>query len=88
MFSNIQCHSEPFATCHSEPFPSCHSDPEPFVSCHPEQSEGSRNTQGRLSEGEESNSAQDKLREESLRFFVAPISSGLLRMTLLNALEH
>jgi ribonuclease HII len=59
------CHSEPFTSFHTEPFPFCHSDPssfchsdpDPFVSCHPEQSEGSRSTQGRLREGEESDSA-------------------------------
>ena len=37
----------------SRPLASYHSEPEPFVSCHPEQSEGSRSTQGKLREGEE-----------------------------------
>jgi len=38
----------------SRPLASCHAEPEPFVSGHPEQSEGSRNTQGKLHEEEQS----------------------------------
>jgi hypothetical protein len=73
MFSNIQCNSEPFATCHFGSSVPCHS--EPFATCHSEGAERPKNL------------IQGKLREESLRFFVVPISSGLLRMTLPNTLE-
>ena len=59
--------------CHSELSATCHS--ELSTTCHSERSE-------------ESNSAQGKLHEESQRFFVVPISSGLLRMTLPNTLEN
>ena len=38
----------------SRPLAFCHAEPEPFVSGHPEQSEGSRNTQGKLHEEEQS----------------------------------
>lgn len=49
-----------------EPFASCHFDTEPFVFSHYERSEESGATQGKLREGEESHSAQDRLREAIL----------------------
>jgi len=49
---------------HREPFASCHSDPEPFVFCHSEGAKRLKNLiQGKLREGEESQDAQDRLRE-------------------------
>jgi len=81
-------HSESFIFCHPEPFASYHSDPEPFPFCHPERSEGSYDAQGKLREGEESNSGKNPSRGSGrrLEIFRRPDVSGLLRMTLLDIL--
>jgi len=54
------CHPEPFTPCHPEPFTPCH--PEPFTPCHPEPL-ASCHSDPELVSGEESRSAQGKLRE-------------------------